>query len=186
MKLRAAVSRFDEGRVIRYRQSVPAITTLDPGKIYHSESSHFLHEGGGPGTFMTVPVNFKDRVIGIIALAIGRRPRSTTTRGSCWASAPSWASPWRTTACSRKIQDTSNYLASIINESPDAMLTTDNEGLIVSASTGARPGCSPTRRRKSSASLSARCCRPAAGWSRAAKGRATSASSSARTARWSR
>jgi PAS domain S-box-containing protein len=131
MKLRAAVSRFDEGRVIRYRPSVPAITTLDPGKIYHSESSHFLHEGGGPGTLITVPVNVKDKVIGIIALASGGGPRQDDTR-ELLGIGSQLGIALENHRLFTKIQDTSNYLASIINESPDAMLTTDNEGLIAS------------------------------------------------------
>ncbi len=32
MRLRAAVTRFEKGKIIRYRQSMPAITTLDPAK----------------------------------------------------------------------------------------------------------------------------------------------------------
>jgi PAS domain S-box-containing protein len=131
MKLRAAVSRFDEGRVIRYRPSVPAITTLDPGKIYHSESSHFLHEGGGPGTLITVPVNVKDKVIGVIALASGGGPRQDDTR-ELLGIGSQLGIALENHRLFTKIQDTSNYLASIINESPDAMLTTDNEGLIAS------------------------------------------------------
>jgi PAS domain S-box-containing protein len=131
MKLGAAASRFDEGRIIRHRQSVPAITTLDPGKIYHSESSHFLHEGGDPGTLITVPVNFKDKVIGIIALATGGGPRQDDTR-ELLGIGSQLGIALENHRLFTKIRDASNYLASIINESPDAMLTTDNEGLIAS------------------------------------------------------
>jgi PAS domain S-box-containing protein len=131
MKLRAAVSRFDEGRIIRYRQTVPSITTLDPGKIYHSESSHFLHDGAVPGTIMTVPVNVKDKVIGIIALATGAGSEHDDSR-ELLGIGSQLGIAMENHRLFRKIQDTSNYLASIINESPDAMLTTDNEGLIVS------------------------------------------------------
>jgi PAS domain S-box-containing protein len=131
MKLRAAVSRFEQGRMVRYRQSVPAITTLDPGKIYHSESSHFLHDGSGPGTIMTVPVNVKDQVIGIIALATGGASGHDDSRELIGIGSQLGIA-LENHRLFRKIQDTSNYLASIINESPDAMLTTDNAGVIAS------------------------------------------------------
>jgi PAS domain S-box-containing protein len=131
MKLRAAVSRFDQGRIVRYRQTAPYITTLDPGKIYHSESSHFLHEGAVPGTIMTVPVNVKDKVVGVIALATGAGSDHDDSR-ELLGIGSQLGIAIENHRLFRKIQDTSNYLASIINESPDAMLTTDNEGLIVS------------------------------------------------------
>ncbi|HEY3273142.1 MAG TPA: PAS domain S-box protein [Methanocella sp.] len=131
MKLRAAVSRFDQGRIIRYRQTIPSITTLDPGKIYHSESSHFLHEGVVPGTIMTVPVNVKDKVVGIIALATGAGSEHEDSR-ELLGIGSQLGIAIENHRLFRKIQDTSNYLATIINESPDAMLTTDNEGLVVS------------------------------------------------------
>ena len=183
MKLRAAVSRFDEGRIIRYRQSVPAITTLDPGKIYHSESSHFLHEGSGPGTFITVPVNVKDKVIGIIALAAGGGPRQDDTRELLGIGSQLGIALENHRLFS-KIQDTSNYLASIINESPDAMLTTDNEGLIASFNRSASRLLIYKPEEVVGKPIST-LLPPAAGWSRAARGRAMSASSRARTARWS-
>jgi PAS domain S-box-containing protein len=137
MRLRAAVTRFEKGKIIRYRQSMPAITTLDPGKIYYNDSAQFLHDGVGSGTIMTVPVNVKDRVIGIIAFSSGGGferdggaecddTRELLGIGSQLGIAI------ENHRLFKKIQDTSNYLASIINESPDAMLTTDPDGLIVS------------------------------------------------------
>jgi PAS domain S-box-containing protein len=131
MKLRAAVSRFDHGKIIRYRQTMPAITTLDPGKIYHSEGSHFLHEGAGPGTVMTVPVNVKDRVVGVIALATGAGSGHDDSR-ELLGIGSQLGIALENHRLFRKVQDTSNYLASIINESPDAMLTTDNDGYVAS------------------------------------------------------
>ncbi|OPY25405.1 MAG: sensory histidine kinase AtoS [Methanocella sp. PtaU1.Bin125] len=131
MRLRAAVTRFEKGKNVRYRQSVPGITALDPGKVYFNEASRFLHDSPGTGTIMTVPVNVKDRVIGVIALTSSGgferdESRELLSIGSQLGIAI------ENHRLFKKIQDTSNYLASIINESPDAMLTTDPEGRIVS------------------------------------------------------
>ncbi len=131
MKLRAAVSRFDQGRVIRYRQSIPANTTPGTDRIYYAESSSFLHEGAGPGTITTAPVYVKDKVAGIIALITGAGTGQDDSR-ELLGIGSQLGIALENHRLFRKIQDTSNYLAGIINESPDAMLTTDNEGVVAS------------------------------------------------------
>ncbi len=131
MRLRAAVTRFEKGRMVRYRQSMPAITTLDPGKIYFNDISQFLHDDAGTGTIMTVPVNVKDRVIGVIALSSGGGFERDDSRELLGVGSQLGIAI-ENHRLFKKIQDTSNYLASIINESPDAMLTTDPDGLIAS------------------------------------------------------
>ncbi len=131
MRLRAAVTRFEKGKIIRYRQSMPAITTLDPGKIYYNDNARFLYDGVGTGTIMTVPVNVKDRVIGVIALSSDDGLERDDSR-ELLGIGSQLGIAIENHRLFKKIQDTSSYLASIINESPDAMLTTDPDGLIVS------------------------------------------------------
>jgi len=131
MRLRAAVTRFEKGKIVRYRQSMPAITSLDPGKIYFNDISQFLHDGAGTGMVMTVPVNVKDRVIGVIALSSGDGFERDDSR-ELLGIGSQLGIAIENHRLFKKIQDTSNYLASIINESPDAMLTTDPDGLITS------------------------------------------------------
>jgi PAS domain S-box-containing protein len=131
MRLHAAVTRLDKGRVIRYRQSAPGIARLDSSKIYYSEGSQFMYDAASPVMIMTVPINVKDRVTGVIALAseIGverENARELLGIGSQLGIAI------ENHRLFKKVQDTSSYLASIINESPDAMLTTDPDGRIVS------------------------------------------------------
>ncbi len=80
---------------------------------------------------MTVPVNVKDRVIGVIALSSGGGFERDDSR-ELLGIGSQLGIAIENHRLFKKIQDTSNYLASIINESPDAMLTTDPDGLIVS------------------------------------------------------
>jgi PAS domain S-box-containing protein len=80
---------------------------------------------------MTVPVNVKDRVIGVIALSSGGGFERDDSRELLGVGSQLGIAI-ENHRLFKKIQDTSNYLASIINESPDAMLTTDPDGLIAS------------------------------------------------------
>ena len=131
MKLRAAVTRFERGRVVRYRQTVPGITIVDQGSIFYSDSAQYLHESDGASAVTNVPISVKDKVVGIMTLSSGRSLEASDTRELLSISSQLGIAV-DNHRLFKKIQDTSNYLASIINESPDPMLTTDASGLIVS------------------------------------------------------
>lgn len=131
MKLRAAVTRFENGRIVRYRQSIPGIQVVDQEKIFFSETAQYLHESDGVTSVASVPITFKDKIVGFMALSTGRNLEAGDTRNLLSISSQLGIAV-ENHRLFKKIQDTSNYLASIINESPDPMLTTDASGLIVS------------------------------------------------------
>ncbi|CAJ37246.1 PAS domain S-box protein [Methanocella arvoryzae] len=131
MKLRAAVTRLERGRVVRYKQTVPGITIVDQGSIFYSDSTQYLYESDGASAVTNVPISVKDKVVGIMTLSPGRSLDASDTRELLSISSQLGIAV-DNHRLFKKIQDTSNYLASIINESPDPMLTTDASGLIVS------------------------------------------------------
>lgn len=131
MKLRAAVTRFEKGRVVRYKQAVHDIGIVDQSRVFYSESAQYLHESEGVKAVTNVPISVKEKVVGIMTLSSGRNLEANDTRELLSISSQLGIAV-DNHRLFKKIQDTSNYLASIINESPDPMLTTDASGLIVS------------------------------------------------------
>lgn len=131
IKLRAAVTRFEKSKIVRYRQSVPGIMILDNTSLFIGEARQFLHEVDVSTMATAAPIIVKGRLIGVIVLLPDKNIGAEDTRELISISSQLGIAI-ENYRLFKKVQDTSNYLASIINESPDAMLTTDASGLIIS------------------------------------------------------
>ncbi|HMK47389.1 MAG TPA: PAS domain S-box protein [Methanocella sp.] len=129
--LRTVATRSDNGRIVRYRQSVPSIAAASSGKVYLCESSRFIYDVDNVSMIMNVPIMVKEKMVGIMALSSDQELGSDITRELLSISSQLGIAI-ENHRLFKKVQDTSSYLAAIINESPDAMLTTDAAGLIVS------------------------------------------------------
>ncbi|HUL61466.1 MAG TPA: DUF835 domain-containing protein, partial [Methanocella sp.] len=132
-----AATRSESGKALRYRPSVRSVLTVAADRVNASDAAQFLQDGAGPGTITTVPVKVKDRVIGLIALVAGQGAGSGDADGRADARELLGIGSQLGIAVEnhrlfRKVREASQYLASIVDESPDAMLTTDGEGRIVS------------------------------------------------------
>jgi PAS domain-containing protein len=118
-QLTAVAARTDAGKAVRHRQVLYDVAR-DPNTIRPGDPAIVIFEGAKASA--TVPVTVRNGLIGIMAFysasgtAIGAQIGIAIENRRLF----------------KNIQDTSRYLANIINESPDAILTVDLGGFVVS------------------------------------------------------
>jgi PAS domain S-box-containing protein len=129
-QLTAVAARTDAGKAVRYRQVLHDVAQ-DPDTIRPGDPAIVIFEGAKASA--TVPVTVRNGLIGIMAFysaagtAIGD-DRSATLLGI----GAQIGIAIENQRLFKNIQDTSRYLADIINESPDAILTVDLGGFVMS------------------------------------------------------
>jgi PAS domain S-box-containing protein len=129
-QLTAVAARTDAGKAVRYRQVLHDVAQ-DPDTIRPGDPAIVIFEGAKASA--TVPVTVRNGLIGIMAFysaagaAIGD-DRSATLLGI----GAQIGIAIENQRLFKNIQDTSRYLADIINESPDAILTVDPAGFVMS------------------------------------------------------
>jgi PAS domain S-box-containing protein len=129
-QLTAVAARTDAGKAVRYRQVLHDVAQ-DPDTIRPGDPAIVIFEGAKASA--TVPVTVRNGLIGIMAFysaagaSIGD-DRSATLLGI----GAQIGIAIENQRLFKNIQDTSRYLADIINESPDAILTVDPAGFIMS------------------------------------------------------
>jgi|AGTN01.2.fsa_nt_gi PAS domain S-box/PAS domain S-box/PAS domain S-box len=129
-QLAAVAARTDAGRTVRYRQVLHDVSQ-DPDTIRPGDPAVVIFEGAKAAA--TVPITVREGLIGIMAfysaagISIGNE-RSATLLGI----GAQIGIAVENQRLFKNIQDTSQYLADVINESPDAILTVDPGGFIIS------------------------------------------------------
>jgi PAS domain S-box-containing protein len=129
-QLTAVAARTDAGKAVRYRQVLHDVAQ-DPDTIRPGDPAIVIFEGAKASA--TVPVMVRNGLIGIMAFysaagAAIRDDRSAMLLGI----GAQIGIAIENQRLFKNIQDTSRYLADIINESPDAILTVDMGGFVMS------------------------------------------------------
>ena len=129
-QLTAVAARTDAGKAVRYRQVLHDVAQ-DPDTIRPDDPAMVIFEGAKASA--TVPVTVRNGLIGLVAFysasgAVIGDDRSATLLGI----GAQIGIAIENQRLFKNIQDTSRYLADIINESPDAILTVDPGGFVMS------------------------------------------------------
>ena len=129
-QLAAVAARTDAGKAVRYRQVLHDVSQ-DPNTIRPGDPAIAIFEGAKAAA--SVPITVREGLIGIIAyysasgVAIGD-DRAAMLLGI----GAQIGIAIENQRLFKNIQDTSKYLADVINESPDAVLTVDPGGFVTS------------------------------------------------------
>jgi PAS domain S-box-containing protein len=138
MSLRASLPYAASGSPELFRQAFIPDIRVDSGKVYVAAEAlaGCLAAAGDSGTVITVPVATRSRLVGLMAFYAGP---ALVDRGR-WAAESTTAQllsvgsqlgiAIENQVLFNQIKDTSQHLSDIIDESPDAMLTTDMAGVI--------------------------------------------------------
>lgn len=135
MTLRASLPYATSGSPALFRQTFIPDIRVDPGKVYATteSGSGCIATSRGNGTVITVPVASRSRLVGLMAFyagpaTAGQIPESSTAQLLSVGSQLGIAI--ENQVLFNQIKETSQHLSDIIDESPDAMLTTDISGII--------------------------------------------------------
>jgi PAS domain S-box-containing protein len=121
-----------------FRQAFIPEARVEPGKVYVAGEAlaGCLAAVGGSGTVITVPVATGSRLVGLMAFHAGPatvdqgRWEAESTMVQLLSVGSQLGIALENQRLFNQIKETSQHLSDIINESPDAMLTTDMAGVI--------------------------------------------------------
>lgn len=129
-QLTAVAARTDAGRAVRYRQVLHDISQ-SPDTIRPVDPAIAIFEGARAAA--TAPITVRDGLIGIMAFYSASGTIIGDDRSAMLLGIGAQIGiAIENQRLFKNIQDTSRYLADIINESPDAILTVDMGGFIMS------------------------------------------------------
>ena len=138
MSLRASLPNAASGEPEMFRQTFIPEARVEQGKVYATIAgrSGCLAAAGSGGTVITVPVATRSRLVGLLELyaSSGRADEGRWATDGTAAQLLSVGSQLgialENQLLFNEIKETSQHLADVIDESPDAMLTTDLAGVI--------------------------------------------------------
>jgi PAS domain S-box-containing protein len=129
-QLTAVSARTEAGKAIRYRQVLHDFS-MDPGQVRPGDAPIAIFEGARAAA--TVPITVRGGLIGVLAFySAGGAPIGEEKSTVLLGIGAQIGIAIENHRLFKNIQDTSRYLADVINESPDAILTVDMGGFIMS------------------------------------------------------
>ena len=137
MLLRASLSRTEAGLGVEPMKAIPADPALNSERVFYSPDSRtVLYDRvfkGGTARII-VPILLKGFAIGLMAFYSREAPSGNVVEANDLLSIASQLGiAIDNQNLMRTLRATSNYMAEIINESPDAIITADAKGNIISA-----------------------------------------------------
>jgi PAS domain S-box-containing protein len=138
MTLWASLPYTASGSPDMFRQAFIPEARVESGKVYVAGEAlaGCLAEAGGSGTVITVPVATRSRLVGLMAFYAGPaaadhgRWETESTMVQLLSVGSQLGIALENQRLFNQIKVTSQHLSDIIDESPDAMLTTDMAGVI--------------------------------------------------------
>jgi PAS domain S-box-containing protein len=140
MKLWAALPYASAGTVERFRQTYTPSMRVDAGRVHVSDErmSECVAAPAGSGRVVTVPITVKTRLSGLMVIRSGDVPgaprpwEAETTAAQLLSIGSQLGIAIENQQLLARVTEASRHLSDIIEESPDAMLTTDVAGVVKS------------------------------------------------------
>ncbi|MCD1296159.1 hypothetical protein CUJ83_14240 [Methanocella sp. CWC-04] len=135
MTLQTSTYSTDAGSALSHRSSLPRNFSIDGNKVVYGEKGreHISGLFDEEVYSIYVPILVKGESIGVIVMyTINPVPEGADKSAELLSIGSQLGIAIDNHLMMKKIQDDSRYLSDIINESPDAMLTVDKNGMILS------------------------------------------------------
>jgi PAS domain S-box-containing protein len=138
MSLRATRPYVMSGTSELFRQTFIPAVRVDTGKVYATDVEHSdcIATPAGKGLIITVPVTSKSKLVGLMAFHAGAADdarylwESEHTSSQLLSIGSQLGIAIENQVLFSKIKETSQHLSDVIDESPDAVLTTDTAGIV--------------------------------------------------------